>query len=404
MLIAGLVIVAAAVIAAILFFRNGGVSPMGGPSGSAGKTEAEAVKETEVAKVAEKPVVPPVSDYLSGVANDPSTFDEKKLDEFTLASNSPSLATLSLSLLKLREAGSPIPEKILMKQEFNMQGLALDPRVTLEGYIYDTYKNKKAFDPVKLQSLPIVSQETLSFVLREMFLKDKASVLKVSDAILKRQQSQTSRQFNITANFLRYVRGEMKPANPKLILAGQANFFLKWPGWNTLKEDERQTLLKGSRIFQHYQNTPEDEIVKNIDTEIAHFQDYVAEYKKSTLYTEGKWLGTVQLYFALANLYALKGDYDKGATFFKEAYSLKFKAAGQTAFDDPQLQLIGIREGYLYMAKGDHLQAAGKKQEALDAYKLAAKTMKENLLVRPFVIDGFAIWWDLNEKIKKLGG
>lgn len=358
MYIAGFAIIVVALIVAALLSKGGTASPFSAPSGSTGKTEAESVKETEVAKVVEKPVVPPVSDYLSGVANDPATFDEKKLDEFSLASNSPSLATLSLSLLKLREAGSPIPEKILMKQEFNMQGLALDPRVTLEGYIYDAYKTKKAFDPIKLQSLPIVSQETLSFVLREMFLKDKASVLKVADAILKRQQSQTSRQFNITANFLRYVRGDMNPADPKLILGGQANFFLKWPGWNTLKEDERQTLLKGSRIFQHYQNTPEDEIVKNIDSEIKNFQDYVTEYKKSTLYTDGKWLGTVQLYFALANLYALKGDYDKGATFFKEAYSLKFKAAGQTAFDDPQLQLIGIREGYLYMAKGSHLEAA----------------------------------------------
>lgn len=376
---------------------------------SQGGKENEPIKKTSLSEESEKDkkAITPVSEYLSGIVNNPAafdekTFDKKTLDTFPISSDVNDLATLSVSLLKLRNSGSSIPETILMKESFDMSALALDPRITLEGYIYDAYQNKAPLDPVKLQALPIVSQETLFIVLREMFRKDRPFVVKVADAILNRQQPETSRQFNITANFLRYVQGKMDPSDSKAILSGQANFFLKWPGWNQLTEDERQLLLKGSRIFEHYRNTPKDEFVKNIDTEISVFEAYAEEYKKTPLYT--KWIGTIQLYFTLANLYALKGDYEKGGTFFDEAHKLKLGSGGPAPFYNVEMQAVGIREGYFYMGKARHEEALGKKKEALESYKKGAKAMKDNLMVRPFMIDGFAIWWDLEEKIKQLGG
>lgn len=351
----------------------------------------------------------PKTVYTLSNALDDIASGKKKSEEIDVAglpiSNVGDLSSNAATLLELRNQGSDIPEKILTAKEYDLSVLGLDPRVVLEGYIYQQYKARAEYDPVRISSMPLGSDAYLQLVLKEIYTNHPEDFAKFGDGLIKRQGADSSRRFNIVVKMLEYGKsaGKFDITDPAYVLQNQSNFFLKWAGWNDLTQDERQVLFRGKRIFDRYATMKQADFEKNIDKEIADFEAYLADYKKAKL--DKFWPGTYYLPFMLGNLYAIKGDHDKGiemATKEIEAANLTPRKEQSPVFNK-DFNAIRARIGFLHYRKALALEAQGKKSESVSEYAKAEKLMHDDLLVMPLTTpDIFAVWIDLKKKMKSL--
>lgn len=345
-----------------------------------------------------------LSDAISDAASGKKASGDFDVSKFPISSIG-DLGANSPLLLELRDKGSDIPEKILTAKEYDLSALGLDPRVILEGYIYDTYKKRGEYDQVRLASMPLGSDTNLQIVLKEIYSNHPEDFAKFSDRLMKRQGSESSRRFNVIIRMLEYAKtgGKFDITDPTYVLNNQNNFFLKWAGWNDLTESERQVLYRGKRIFDRYATMKEADFKTNIDKEISEFEAYLADYRKSGLDTF--WPASYYLPYMLGNLYAIKGDHDKGialATAQIEATSLTPRKEQSPVFNK-DFNSIRARIGYLHLRKAKSLEAGGKKAEALESYKKAEGLMHQDLLVMPLTTpDVFVVWSDVKKKIESL--
>lgn len=330
-----------------------------------------------------------------------SDFDVSKLP----VSNKGDLSANSPTLLELRDKGSDVPEKLLTAKEYDLSALGLDPRVVLEGYIYDTYKKRGTYDQVRLASMPLGSDAYLQLVLKEIYTNHPEDFAKFADLLIKRQGSDSSRRFNIVIKMLEYGKtgGKFDITDPTYVLNNQANFFLKWAGWNDLNESERAVLFRGKRIFDRYATMKQADFKANIDKEITDFEAYMTDYRKAGL--DKFWPGSYYLPYMLGNLYVIKGDYDKAidvATTQIEATKLTPRKEKSPVFQK-DFNAIEARIGFLHYQKGRAMEAQGKKAEALASYEKAETLMHSDLLVMPLTTpDVFVVWTDLKKKIATL--
>lgn len=345
-----------------------------------------------------------LSDALNDVASGKkisSDFDVSKLP----VSNKGDLSANSPMLLELRDKGSDIPEKILTAKSYDLSALGLDPRVVLEGYLYDTYKKRGEYDQTRLAAMPLGSDAYLQLVLKEIYTNHPEDFPKFADRLIKRQGNESSRRFNIIIKMLEYGKsgGKFDITDPTYVLNNQNNFFLKWAGWNDLNESERQVLFRGKRIFDRYATMKEADFKGNIDKEISDFEAYLADYRKAGL--DKFWPGSYYLPYMLGNLYAIKGDYDKAievATTQIEATKLTPRKEQSPVFTK-DFNAIEARIGFLHLLKAKALEAAGKKAEALTSYVKAEELMHHDLLVMPLTTpDIFVVWSDVKKKIETL--
>lgn len=396
------VLVALAAAGTVWYVSTGKNAPAEAPAPAAGEpVKVETV--TDAASGATQ-VTYTLSDALNDVASGKkvsSDFDVSKLP----ISNKGDLSANSPMLLELRDKGSDIPEKILTAKEYDLSALGLDPRVVLEGYVYDTYKKRGEYDQTRLAVMPLGSDAYLQLVLKEIYSNHPEDFPKFADRLIKRQGNESSRRFNIIIKMLEYGKsgGKFDITDPTYVLNNQNNFFLKWAGWNDLNESERQVLFRGKRIFDRYATMKEADFKANIDKEIADFEAYMTDYRKAGL--DKFWPGSFYLPYMLGNLYAIKGDYDKGievATTQIEATKLTPRKEQSPVFTK-DFNAIEARIGFLHLRKAKALEAAGKKSEALESYKKAEELMHHDLLVMPLTTpDIFVVWSDVQKKIATL--
>lgn len=367
------------------------------------------VKNTEIETVGDSPSKPKtavygVSEALEDIASGkkaPESVDVSKLP----LSNAGDMTASYPVLLQLRNSGSDIPEKLLTQKEYDFSALGLDPRVVLEGYVYQQYKARGAYDPLRIASMPIGSDGYLQLVLKEIYTNHPEDFAKFGDQLVKRQSSESSRRFNLITKMVKYAAsgGKFDITDPTYVLGSQAGFFLKWPGWNDLNESERQVLYRGKRIFDRYATMKQSDFKNGIDKEISDFEAYLADYKKAGL--DKFWPASYYLPSILGNLYAIKGDYDKGIEVFtKELDATKVTPRKeQSSVFSKDFNAVQSRIGFLYVQKAKSLEAAGKKSEALQSYVKAEKYMHDDLLVMPLTTpDVFAVWTDVTKKINTL--
>lgn len=367
------------------------------------KIETLAQSGAESASGKEAPVYT-LSDAIADTASGKkaaSDFDVSKLPVSSvgdLSANSP-------LLLELRNKGSDIPEKILTAKEYDLSALGLDPRVVLEGYIYDTYKKRGEYDQVRLAAMPLGSDAYLQLVLKEIYSNHPEDFPKFADRLIKRQGNESSRRFNIIIKMLEHGKtgGKFDITDPTYVLNNQNNFFLKWAGWNDLTESERQVLYRGKRIFDRYATMKEADFKANIDKEITEFEAYLTDYRKAGL--DKFWPGSFYLPYMLGNLYAIKGDHDQGIKLATEQIRSTNLAPRkeQSPVFTRDFNAIEARIGFLHLRKAKALEAAGKKAEALASYQEAEKLMKNDLLVMPLTTpDIFVVWADTQKKIESM--
>lgn len=345
-----------------------------------------------------------ISEALNEVASGKKKASEIQVADLPITSVG-DLAGNSATLLKLRDEGSDIPEKILTQKTYDLSALGLDPRVVLEGYVYDTYKKRGEYDPVRLSSMPLGSDAYLQLVLKEIYTNHPEDFAKFGDLLIKRQNSESSRRFNIIVKMLEYGKsgGKFDITDPTYVLNNHANFFLKWSGWNDLTQDERAVLFEGKRIFDRYATMKQEDFKKNIDKEISELEAYWAKYQKAGL--DKFFPETYYLPYMVGNLYAIKGDHEKGIAFATkeiEAATLTPRKEQSPLFNK-DFNAIRARIGFLHYRKGLDLEAQGKKAEAKAAFAEAEKLMHSDLLVMPFTTpDVFVVWIDLKKKIENL--
>lgn len=390
-------------VAGLAWFASSGKNApddQGSPAGIE-PVKVESVTETASGKTE---TVYSLSDALNDVASGKKTSDDFDVSKLPV-SNKGDLSANSPMLLELRDKGSDIPEKILTAKSYDLSALGLDPRVVLEGYIYDTYKKRGEYDQTRLAVMPLGSDAYLQLVLKEIYTNHPEDFPKFADRLIKRQGNESSRRFNIVIKMLEYGKsgGKFDITDPTYVLNNQANFFLKWAGWNDLNESERQVLFRGKRIFDRYATMKEADFKGNIDKEISDFEAYLADYRKAGL--DKFWPGSYYLPYMLGNLYAIKGDYDKSievATTQIEATKLTPRKEQSPVFNK-DFNAIEARIGFLHLRKAKALEAAGKKTEALASYVKAEELMHHDLLVMPLTTpDIFVVWSDVKKKIETL--
>ncbi len=275
----------------------------------------------------------------------------------------------------------------------------------LEGYIYQQYKNRGEYDPKKLAAMPIGSEGYLQLILKEIYSNHPEDFKKFADPLIKRHLAESSRRYNLIVKMLEYGKsdGKFDFMDPTYALNNQVHFFLKWNGWNDLTDEERKVLFKGQQIFQRYATLRESDFKKDIDKEISEFETYLTEYEAAKLHTF--WPASFYLPYMLANLYAIKGDFDAGiAIADKKIAAIQLTPRKEKALVfQKEFNVIDARMGFLHHKKADALLSQGKKAEALESYKKAEALMKNDLLVMPFTTpDVFVVWLDLKKKIASL--